>query len=113
MQVKKTGKTADDNFTRTTATAKQAAGKPTESKMGRPPVHDEPWKKATVVLFKRQIFYLDQLALEIRTTTGNTISRAAIIRALIDALEISNVDLTKITSEAEMKAILVENLKED
>ncbi len=113
MQMKKTGKTANDIFTRTTATVKQAVEKPSDSKKGRPPVHDEAWTKATVVLFKRQILYLDQLALDIRTATGNSTNRAEIIRALIDALEISKVDLTKATSEVEMKAILVENLKED
>ncbi len=113
MLMKKTGKTADDIFTRTTATAKQAVEKPIDNKMGRPPAHDEARTKATVVLFKRQILYLDQLAFDIRTATGNSISRAEIIRALIDALELSNVDLTKVPSEAEMKAILVEQLKED
>ena len=113
MQMKKTGKTANDIFTRTTATAEQAAGKPTDSKKGRPPVHEEAWTKVTVVLFKRQILYLDQLTLDIRAATGSSISRAEIIRALIDALETSKVDLTTATSEAEMKAILVENLKED
>ena len=111
--MKKTGKTADNILTSTSVKAEQAVGKPRESKKGRPPVHDEAWKKATVVLFKRQILYLDQLALDVRSTTGSSISRAEIIRALIDALETSNVDLTKATSEAEMKAILAEKLKED
>ena len=113
MQMKKTGKTANDIFTRTTATAEQAVRKPTDSKKGRPPVHEEAWTKATVVLFKRQILYLDQLALDIRAATGSSNSRAEIIRALIDALEISQVDLTKATSEVQMKAILIEKLKED
>lgn len=111
--MKKTGKTADNIFTSTSVKAEQAVGKPRERKKGRPPVHDEAWKKATVVLFKRQILYLDQLALDVRSTTGSSISRAEIIRALIDALVTSNVDLTKATSEAEMKAILAEKLKED
>ena len=53
------------------------------------------------------------MALDIRTATGSSTNRTEIIRALIDALEISKVDLTKATSEAEMKAILVEKLKED
>ena len=53
------------------------------------------------------------VALDIRAATGSSISRTEIICALIDALEISHIDLTKATSEAEMKAILVENLKED
>ena len=50
--MKKTGKTATDIFTRTTAMAEQAVGKPFDSKKGRPPVHKEAWTKATVVLFK-------------------------------------------------------------
>ena len=65
------------------------------------------------VLESLETLYLDQLALDVRAATGSSISWAEIIHALIDALEISKVDLTKATSEAEMKAILVENLKED
>ena len=76
-------------------------------------MHEEAWTKATVVLFKRQILYLDQLALDVRAAAVSSISRAEIIRALIDALETSKVDLTKATSEVEMKAILAEKLKED
>ena len=113
MQRTKTGKTADNIFRSTPVTTEQAAGKPIDGKKGRPPVHDEAWTKVTVVLFKRQTLYLDQLALDIRAATGSSISRTEIIRALIDALEISQVDLTKATSEVEMKATLVEKLKKD
>jgi hypothetical protein len=39
--------------------------------------------------------------------TGNVVKRAEIIRALIDALEESKIDVTKVASEAELKEIFV------
>lgn len=77
---------------------------------GRPPVHVEEWTKATVVLFNRQIAFLDNLAASIRTHNGTPVSRAQLIRALIDAVAASGVDLTPAGSEAEMKEILLERL---
>jgi len=77
---------------------------------GRPPVHSEEWTKVTVVLFNRQILYLDRLALDIRAKTGAVTSRAEIIRALIDGLEESALDLLGVTSEAEMKARVASRL---
>ena len=77
---------------------------------GRPPVHSEAWTKVTVVLFDRQIHFLDGLAATIRAKSGAGISRAQLIRALIDAVNEANLDLTATTSEAEMKARLVELL---
>ena len=32
---------------------------------GRPPIHDEEWTKVTVVLFNRQIVFLDRVAASI------------------------------------------------
>ena len=49
---------------------------------GRPPVHEEAWTKVTVVLFNRQIVFLDRLAANIRAQSGAAISRAQLIRAL-------------------------------
>ncbi len=74
---------------------------------GRPPVHGEEWAKVTVVLYNRQVVFLDHLALEIRAKTGTVIKRAEIIRALIDALDESGIDLREATSEEEMKALLL------
>ena len=37
---------------------------------GRPPVHEEAWTKVTVVLFNRQIVFLDRLAANIRAQSG-------------------------------------------
>jgi len=48
--------------------------------------HEEPWTKVTVVLFTRQIAWLDHLAANIRAARGTAVSRAEIIRALIEEL---------------------------
>lgn len=76
-----------------------------------PRKHYEPWKKVTVLLLNRHIVFLDRIALDIATNTGESISRAEILRAMSDALRESGVDLTKATSEEEMKNILIQRLK--
>jgi hypothetical protein len=95
----KTGKSATDIFT----TNGRASGRGP----GRPPSHHEAWTKVTVVLFNRQIVFLDHLAANIRAKTGAAVSRAQLIRALIDAVAESDIDLTASTSERELKGALV------
>lgn len=102
----KTGKTAKDIFAPTTTTAAKA----TDKGPGRPATHDEPWTKVTVVLFDRQIVWLDRLAADIRAATGSAISRAEIIRALIDAATAADLDLTRAGSEAELKTLVAKKL---
>lgn len=80
---------------------------------GRPPVHTEDWAKVTVVLLNRQVVYLDLIAADIRATTGAAVKRAEIIRALVDALAESDLDLTIATSEAELKEIFAAGLRKD
>jgi hypothetical protein len=77
---------------------------------GRPPVHDEEWTKVTVVLFNRQIAFLDRLASNIRAQNGAAISRAQLIRALVDAVSDANIDLTGSTSEADLKTTVLARL---
>jgi hypothetical protein len=79
-------------------------------KPGRPPVHDEAWTKVTVVLFNRQILFLDTLAASIHAQSGATISRAQLIRALVDAVADAHVDLTAALSEADLKATVLARL---
>lgn len=79
-------------------------------KPGRPPVHDEAWTKVTVVLFNRQIVFLDRLAANIRAQSGAAISRAQLIRALLDAVTDADVDLTLSTSETDLKAAILARL---
>ena len=77
---------------------------------GRPPVHDEAWTKVTVVLFDRQIVFLDRLAANIRAQSGAAISRAQLIRALVDAVSDADIDLTASLSEADLKATILSRL---
>jgi hypothetical protein len=60
---------------------------------GRPPVHQETWSKVSVVLFDRQILHLDRLATD----------RAEIIRALIDGLIDSGMDISGTGTEADLR----------
>jgi hypothetical protein len=102
---RKPGKSSPDIFAPTRAGIRPAGRRP-----GRPPVHDEAWTKVTVVLFNRQIVFLDRLAANIRAQSGAAISRAQLIRALLDAVTDADIDLTSATSEADLKATLLARL---
>jgi hypothetical protein len=77
---------------------------------GRPPIHQETWSKVSVVLFDRQIVHLDRLATDIRGKSGKAINRAEIIRALIDGLIESGMDVTGSGSEADLRARVARRL---
>ena len=62
------------------------------------------------MLFDRQIAFLDGLAANIRAQSGATISRAQLIRSLVDAVSDADVDLTKFTSEADLRATVLARL---
>jgi hypothetical protein len=100
------GKTGEEIFAVRADKGDGAAPK----KRGRRPSHTEHWTKVTVVLFDRQIVFLDRLGADIRASSGVAISRAHVIRALIDALSASDLDLTGTRSEADLKAILTARL---
>jgi hypothetical protein len=102
----KGGNSTQDIFSPTRAGARPVEGR----RPGRPPVHEEAWTKVTVVLFNRQIVFLDRLAANIRAQSGAAISRAQLIRALLDAVTDADVDLTTAMSEADLKATLLTRL---
>ena len=77
---------------------------------GRPPVHHETWSKVSVVLFDRQILHLDRLAIGIRGKSGKVLNRAEIIRALIDGLIDSGMDISGTASEADLRARVARRL---
>jgi len=75
---------------------------------GRPPVHSETWSKVSVVLFDRQILHLDRVAA--RRKDGRSLNRAEIIRALIDGLIESGMDITAAATEAELRGRVARRL---
>jgi hypothetical protein len=75
---------------------------------GRPPVHSETWSKVSVVLFDRQILHLDRVAA--RRKDGRSLNRAEIIRALIDGMIDSGMDITAAASESELRARVARRL---
>jgi len=103
----KTGKTSQDIFS---PTKSGGSGSQPRRRPGRPPIHEEAWTKVTVVLFNRQIVFLDRLAANIRAQSGAAISRAQLIRALLDAVTDADIDLTASMSEADLKATLLTRL---
>ena len=71
-------------------------------------MHQESWSKVSVVLFDRQIAHLDG---NIRAkSVGRPLNRAEIIRALIDALIESGIDIDSVTSEADLRARVARRL---
>jgi hypothetical protein len=76
---------------------------------GRPVIHTEGWARVTIVLLNRQVVYLDRLSADIRSRTGAVVKRTEIIRALIDRLAESSVDLTSIEKEGDLRRLLREN----
>lgn len=101
----RTGKNAASIFSQV-ATPVPAPGRA----IAGPGKHGEPYTKATVVLFTRQTMFLDELAWNIRKNTGQTIARAEIIRALVDALESSGIDATGEGSETALRDLFTERL---
>src|ERR687883_1663911 len=89
---------------------KARAKAPSKPTRGRPPVHQETWSKVSVVLFDRQILHLDRLATDIRGRSGKVLNRAEIIRALIDGLIDSGMDITGSASEADLRSRVARRL---
>ena len=70
---------------------------------GRPLVHDEAWSKVSVVLMDRQITRLDRLVSEIHRSSGAILTRAAVIRALVDGVVGSGFDVSRASSEFDLR----------
>ena len=54
--------------------------------------------------------FLDRLPANIRAQSGAAISRAQLIRALVDAVADADLDLTMSTSETDLKATMLARL---
>jgi len=92
-----------------TRTARRTTIRP-RARRGRPRTHREAWTKVSVVMFERQVLDLDRLTTAIRGKTGANLTRAEVIRALLDALSESRLDVTSIMSGAQLKRMLLQKL---
>jgi hypothetical protein len=66
------------------------------------------WAKITVVLLDRHVAYLDRIAIDIRLLHGFAISRAELIRALVEAAGQSPLVLSDAPDVPRMTAMLRE-----
>ena len=73
-------------------------------------MHTETWSKVSVVLFDRQVVHLDRLSSDIGAKRGRVLNRAEIIRALIDGLLDSGMDISGTASEADLRARVARRL---
>jgi hypothetical protein len=74
-----------------------------KSEKTRPVPQPDSWAKITVVLLDRHVAYLDRIAVDIRLEHGFAISRAELIRSLIEAATRSGVVLS---DSADMKQMI-------
>jgi len=61
-------------------------------------------------MFERQVLDLDRLTTAIRSRSGAHLTRAEVIRSLLDALTDSRLDVTSVVSGAQLKDLLLEKL---
>src|SRR5581483_11260894 len=96
------GVCASNNFRHNKAMAVRARARrrstPPRARRGRPRTHREAWTKVSVVMFERQVLDLDRLTTAIRSRSGAHLTRAEVIRSLLDALTDSRLDVTSVVS---------------
>src|SRR6476619_169492 len=84
---------------------------PVRARRGRPLIHDEAWSKVSVVLLDRQIVRLDRLVSEIHRATGAILTRAGVIRALVDGVVGTGLDVTRVSSEFDLRDRIASRFK--
>jgi hypothetical protein len=75
----------------------------------RPVTQPDSWAKITVVLLDRHVAYLDRIAVDIRLQHGFAISRAELIRSLIEASSQSGLVLSDAGDVKQMIEMLRDN----
>lgn len=72
---------------------------------------EPPYVKATVVLRNDQVAKLDRLCADVRARSGTAIARAELIRAMIDAVLASSIELAHATSEEDLRNRITRGIK--
>lgn len=77
-----------------------------KKKRGRPIKHLEAYHKVTTVLLHKHVHFLDNLTPDMHFKTKKYgVRRSSIIRALIDALCDSEIDISRLGTEEEIKEL--------
>ncbi len=92
-----------------TARAKPST-EPPEKKTGRPKRLEE-WDKHTTILYKRQTAWLRRVTAEIMLKAGVEVKQAEIVRGILDAIVESGIDVTKATSEEDVKQMVLKKMR--
>ena len=81
-------------------------GPRTKLHWGRPTALSEQWTRVAMILFDRQIVFLDRLITDIRASTGVVVKRTDIVRALIDGLIESKVDWNSARDASDIRELI-------
>ena len=79
---------------------------------GRPPLASD-HAKASLTLRLKNILWLDRLCTDIREKTGGLMDRGSLLRGLIDAIQISGIDLSHCYTEKQVTETWAKKLKID
>jgi hypothetical protein len=80
--------------------------------VGRQVVHTEPWTKVMLVMLDRHVAYLDVVSVLIRLRHHRAMSRAEILRGLIEFMERSRIDFSRFATAAEMTEHLATHFRQ-
>jgi hypothetical protein len=67
-------------------------------------------KKVTLALGEDQILRLDRLTIDIRAATGAVITRGEAVRAILDAVPSTEIDVAAVRSESDLCCAIVTRL---
>jgi hypothetical protein len=109
--VKRNQAKVTDILSRKATTPSAPASPAKESAARGRPASGEPWTKATVVLYDRQVHALDDLSHEIHAKHRVKVTRAELIRAMVDAVLSSGLELSGGTSEEQLRQLVAAKLK--
>jgi hypothetical protein len=70
--------------------------------VGRQVVHTEPWTKVMLVMLDRHVAYLDVVSVLIRLRHHRAMSRAEILRGLIEFMERSRIDFSRFATVTDL-----------
>ncbi len=92
------------------SSAKSSPAPALHAARGRP-AGGEAWTKTTVVLYDRQLHALDDVSHEIHGKHRAKVTRAEIIRAMVDAVLSSGLSLADATTEVAVRELVAARLK--